>query len=332
MKLALGDADAVDDHEVRLGLCVSGDGLEIVGVDGTDAATLHLLEVHAALDGAHEQDDLDRLDVGSGGDHVDGDDDARVEAVAEGLNEVLGLGAGGLVGDLLAELVPLAKLLANDLDDVLGVGVVLGEDEGLRYVGSAGEDLGGDLVTEGADDGADLIGGDAASIEFVGSVLDVLVGTLPADFAGLSVAQTDHGGVLGFDDAAPLGDLRADAVDLEIDVDVVGDGFLVAVFHHQVLLKEAERVLGRGGGEADEVGVEVVEHLSPQRVDGAVAFVDDDDVEVLGRDRGIVDDGQWLLGQRGDFPVQGFFFQLGVEFRFALEHRVEALDGGDDHF
>jgi hypothetical protein len=28
--------------------------------------------------------------------------------------------------------------------------------------------------------------------------------------------------------------------------------------------------------------------------------------------------------------VEGFLLQLGIEFGFALEHRVEALDGGDD--
>jgi hypothetical protein len=48
----------------------------------------------AALHVAHEEQALQRLDVGAGGDHVHGDGDARVVAVAEGLDQVLGLDAG----------------------------------------------------------------------------------------------------------------------------------------------------------------------------------------------------------------------------------------------
>ena len=61
------------------------DGLEVVRVDDADAPPLHLLEEVPALDRPHEHDDLQRLDVGAGGDHVHGDDDARVVAVAERL-------------------------------------------------------------------------------------------------------------------------------------------------------------------------------------------------------------------------------------------------------
>ena len=85
----LAHADGVDDDEVVLGLGVGGDGLEVVGRDHAHAAAFHLLEEAARFDGAHEEDDFDRLDVGAGGDHVDGDGDARVVAVAEGGDEVL---------------------------------------------------------------------------------------------------------------------------------------------------------------------------------------------------------------------------------------------------
>ena len=58
--------------------------LQIVRLDDAHAAALHLLEEGAGFDRAHEEDDLDRLDVGAGGDHVHGDGDAGVVAVAEG--------------------------------------------------------------------------------------------------------------------------------------------------------------------------------------------------------------------------------------------------------
>ena len=45
-----------------------------------------------------------------------------------------GIGAVDLVGDLLGEVVALAEHLAGDVDDFLGVVVVLGEDQRLRHL------------------------------------------------------------------------------------------------------------------------------------------------------------------------------------------------------
>ena len=281
--LALGDADRVDDHEVGLGGGVLRDAAEVVGGHDADAAPLHLLEVAAALHRPHEHHDLDRLDVGAGGDHVDGDDDARVVVVAELGEEGLRRRAGGAVGDLLAEVVALAEFLADDRDDVIGVGVVLGEDERFRHLGAVREDLGLQLVAEGADDGADLVDGDDIAVELVRGVGEILVERLPAFLAGLLVAVLDLVRLL--DDGPFGGDAGADGVDVVGDVDVVADGVLVGVFHDEVLVEEAEGLLVRGGGEADEVGVEVVEHLPPEVEDGAVGLVDDDDVEGLDGDR-----------------------------------------------
>ena len=111
---------------------VVGDRLEVGVVDHPDAAAEHLLEVGAALHAAHEQQAFQRLDVGAGRDHVDRHDDPRVHRVAERLQQVLGLAVVGAVGDLRGELVALAEDLADDLHDVVGMGVVLGEDQRLR--------------------------------------------------------------------------------------------------------------------------------------------------------------------------------------------------------
>ncbi len=101
-------------------------------------------------------------------------------AVAKALDEVLGTHPGGAIGDLLGEFVALAELLAEDFDDVLRVGIVLGEDEGLGHLGAAGKDLGEELVLEGFDDGADLVRGDHVAVELVGIVGEILVEPLPA--------------------------------------------------------------------------------------------------------------------------------------------------------
>ena len=90
------------------------------------------------------------------------------------------------------------------------------------------------------------------------------------------------------------GDGGADAVHVVVDVDAVGHGLLVRVFHDEVLIEEAEGLLVGRGGEADEVGIEVFQHLRPEVVDGPVAFVGDDDVEGFNRNGRIVVNGLWL--------------------------------------
>jgi len=71
-------------------------------------------------------------------DHVDRDRDARVVVGAELANQLLRVGAVGLVGNLLREIVALPKDLADDADDLLGMMVVLAENQGLWYLAAAG--------------------------------------------------------------------------------------------------------------------------------------------------------------------------------------------------
>ena len=285
----LAHAHGIDDDEVILGLGVRRDALQVVRLDDAHAAALHLLEEGSRLHRAHEHDHFHRLDVGAGGDHVHRHGNARHGAGAELVDEVLGLRAGGAVGDLLGEVVALAELLAHDLDDVLGVRVVLCEDQRLRYPLAPREDLGEQLVAEGAHDGADLVRGDHVAVELIGVVCEVVVELLPALLA--RVALLDLHRVAGLDAGALLRDGGADAVDVVVDVHAVGHGHLVVVFHHQVLVEEPEGLLAGRGGEANEVSVEVLQHLRPQVVDRAVAFIGDDDVEGVDRDGGVVFDG-----------------------------------------
>ena len=121
-----------------------------------------------------------------------------------------------------------------------------------------------------------------------------------------------------------------DAVDVVADVDAIGDGLDMGILGDEVLVEEAEGGLAGGGGEADEEGIEVVEDLTPEVVDGTVAFVDDDEVEGLDRNAGIVGDGERLLsrGAAGAF-VAGVLVGLVVELVVVRELGVETLDGGD---
>ena len=159
---------------------------------------LHLLEKVAAAHVAHEEHDLDRLDVGAGGNHVHGHHDARVEAVAELRDQVLGLGPGGAVGDFLAEVVAGGKLLSDDANDVIGVAVVLGEDDGLWHVPPAREYLRRHPVAESLDDGAYLVLRHHVSVKLAGRVGQFLLQLLPAYLSRAAVAPVHrHAGLDG---------------------------------------------------------------------------------------------------------------------------------------
>src|SRR5262249_6878008 len=114
------------------------------------------------------------FDVGAGGDHVHGDGDAGIDAIAKTLDEIGWVRAGGAVGDLLAEVVSFAELFAHDLDDVVGVGVVFREDKCLRNYGAAGKDFSEQPVAKGSYHGADLIGRDNGAVELVFGVDQII--------------------------------------------------------------------------------------------------------------------------------------------------------------
>ncbi len=164
-----------------------------------------------------------------------------------------------------------------------------------------------------------------ARSSWLGGVGEVLVELLPARPAGLALAEL--GDDAGVDRRALLGDRGADAVDVEGDVDLVGDRLLVPVLHHEVLVEEPERLLVRRRGQADREGVEVVEHLPPEAVDRAVALVHDHHVERLRRDGRVVLDRHRL----GRQLVGGVLVRLRVELRVAAQDRVDPLDRRDRH-
>ena len=324
----LTHAHAVHDDKVGLADGVGRHGLQVGGVAHAHAPAFHLLKEVAAFHGAHEHHNFHRFDVGAGGDHVHGDGNARKVAVAKGADQVLGLGTGAAVGDFLGKVVALAKLFAQDFDNFFGVVVVFGKHQGFGHLGAAGEDLARQPVAKGADDGANLVGGLHGTVQRVGVVGQVFVQRLPAGAAGEAVAVAYR--VAGLNLAAGLGHLGADAVHVVIDVDAVSHSLRVAVFHDQVLVEEAKGLLGRGGGQADQVGVKVLQHLAPQVVDAAVRLVGHDDVKSLNGKRRVVGNGLGLLEQAAEHAVGAVLVVLRAELA-PFQQAEQALDGADQH-
>ncbi len=265
--------------------------LEVGVVHHPDAASDHLLEVGPALDRAHEQQTLQRLHIGPGGDHVDRDNDPRVERVAEQLQQILGLAVAAAIGDLGGEIVALTEDFADHLHDVVGMGVVLGEDQCLGYRRTPREQLREELLLECRENSADLVRRHHCAVELPARVLDRFIHRLPSELARHAVAIA--GELTRLDLRSALGDRGLDDVDREVHVHAVRDRQLVAVLHHEVLAEKAKRLLRRRRCQPDQVRVEVLEHLPPHPIDRAVALIDDDHIErvrrklrvVLDRDR-----------------------------------------------
>ena len=241
-------------------------------------------------------------------------------------------GIAGTVGDLDRSLVAEAELFAHDLDDVIRVAVVLGEDQRLRDIDEkavgallpVGEH-GRKRVPQRPHDRADLVGRHDAAVQLGGVVVHVLVDQLEALLAGQAVAELrDEPGRHG---AAALGDLGADAEHVEVHVHPVRHRLGVAVLGDQVLLEEGEGLDTRRGGQADDERVEVLQHLPPHPVNGAVALVDDDHVVGLDGHRRVVDHLHRLLGRHLE---AGLLVDRLVDL-LAPQQRVQPLDRRDVH-
>jgi hypothetical protein len=96
-----------------------------------------------------------------------------------------------------------------------------------------------------------------------------------------------------FNFATLLGDLRFDAINFVTNIHTIGNGALMVVFGDEVLVEKADGLFGRRSGETDEKGVEVFEHLPPEPVDGAMAFVGDNEVKHFDGNGGIVGNFLW---------------------------------------
>ena len=206
------------------------------------------------------------------------------------------------------------------------MGVVLGEDERFRDLSAVRKRGGQQALPKLLQHGANLALGHDVPVHLVGGVGEVVLQQFQAFLARQLVALGHVGRVLaGFDGGAFFGNARLDAVNVEIHVHAVQHGLVVAILHHQILVEEAQHLAGWRGGEADQESVEVQQHLAPQIVDGAVALVDDDEVEELRRNLGVVGHRRRLALPCGVLEC-GVVLVAGVVVRLAFQHGEQPLD------
>ena len=89
----------------------------------------------------------------------------------------------GLIRDLLAEVVALAEHFAADVNDVFGVGIILGEDQGLWNQRAVREKFGKDDVPVSAQDRANLIGDNDGAVKVLRRVVEIVREHFLAGFA-----------------------------------------------------------------------------------------------------------------------------------------------------
>jgi len=196
------------------------------------------------------------------------------------------------------------------------------------WPGRGGKIIGEQPVPERLKHQLELPDADHAVADLGARVAEVVVQLLISLPLGAPVPARHNGA--GLDGVALVGLLGADAVHLEVDVDVVGDGLLVGVLAHQVLVEEPERLFDGGGGQPGQVDVEVLQYRPPPPVDRPVALVHDDQIECLRRHLRVVADLDHLVGVV--VPVVGGIIDIRARHRCAAKNGVQALHGGDDDF
>ena len=259
------------------------DLLQIVLAQCPGAPALHLLEIIFAADIPHENQALNGLHVRTRGDHIHSDGNSGIVAVAEFAQGFLGILGG--IGDLFAEIIALAKFLPDDLDNIVGVTVALGKNQGLGHFPPPGKQGCIQVVPECPDHRADLAGIYNIPVKLGGAVVHVLVQLRPALLPGHAVAVLHH---LLQNRAALPADLSLNQENILTDVDAIDDGLLPGILTDNVLVKVCQRPLVRGGGQANLESVEVFQNLLPHVIDGAVALVNNDNIKEFRRIFGVV--------------------------------------------
>ncbi len=210
--------------------------------------------------------------------------------------------------------------------------VALGEEQQLGDLRAAREEFGEQFLTDRAQHRADLIRHHHVPVERTGGVAEILIEGLPALHAGEPVALDHPQPRLGLHRGALFPHGRADLIHPEGHVHLVAHRLHVGVLAHHVLLEPGIGVAVRCGGEADDRGVEILQHLAPEAVDRAVAFIHHDHIEKLRRDQRAVHHRLRTAHQGRAVAIKGrFLLQLLGKLRLALEDRIQPLDRGDHH-
>ena len=150
----------------------------------------------------------------------------------------------GFVSDFFAKFVALPELFPHHFDDVVGVAVVFGKNQGFGHFLTIWE-YHRQLVAERPNNGADLAWIDNIPVELLGGIGLIAILLLPAFTACGAFAVFDQ--LFGFEFAAIQADFGIDQIDFIAYVYAIGNGLLVAVFADDILIEKTKSAVVRCG-------------------------------------------------------------------------------------
>ena len=253
----------------------------------TRVASEHLHPEDARLDRAQEDDELQRGNVHAGGEHVHGDDDLGIGAVAEFADALERAVHVRVAGDFLDEVVALAEHFAAGFHQLIGVrgvrDVVDGEDE--NFWKMAGRLLVRVSVLRYLLDDFPIAlrRGDAA-LDVFGGKLPLVLQFIPLFLAGGGVNVADF--LALFEKRAVHAHVGFDGDGFVVHQEAIEDGLLNIVAEHR-RAKQRRGVRCRRGREANLDGVEMRERVAPEtrllQSIAAMTFVRDDEIKGVNR-------------------------------------------------
>ena len=215
------------------------------------------------------------------------------------------------------------------MNDIVGVFLVECEDKRLgqivevRITLRVGKHLGIDSILVCLKDEFDLRRVDDAAVQFLFGVFLSLGDINLLHLAGINSLLAD---ILPLKNSTTmLGLLSLDAIGTASDIHMIGDRLLQRIVDHTVLVEVCECLRCGSGCKTNlDSTIEIVKDGTPTAVNGTVALVYDDKVEVIAWQIEFATEGD---GCRFGIAVEIRFRVLFVCNGFAVEKREQALNG-----
>ena len=300
-----------------------GDFLQVLFTQHTSASAFHLFKVVFTAYITHENQALDWLYIGACGNHIHRDGNTRVIIIAEGTQHRFRVVSG--IGDFAAEVIAFAKLLTDNLNDVIRMAVRLCKNQCLWHFFSAWEQCGEQIILKGTDDRAYLTWVDNVPVKLGWLIIHILVQLFPSFGSGQTVTVFNQ---LFHQMSAVFAHLCFNEKDILANVNAVNDSLFSWVLADNILVEKRKSTVIRGGGQANDKGIKIGQHLAPHIINGAVAFIHDNAVKELRRIFLVVHHLFGSLALCRNKLRKGFFLDRFVQF-FALQDGVHSLNGAD---
>ena len=251
------------------------------------SAPLHLSIQRIRLDIAHKHDHFERLDIRTRSNQRYSNSNAEFLVIAELPYQFVAI--SGRIGNLLHEfvIVPTENLFCN-FDDIACMSIVQRKNERFRQIVHIrfalwiDEHFGIYCIPIGFKNQLYLCRIDYAAIQLCFSICRFFARFYILNRAGISGYLFYF---LPFTNCSSiLGSLRFDSVYTIIHIYTIGDRFFERVVYNAVIIEECQCFRRRRSRQTDHFcRIEIIEHFSPTTIDRAMTLINDNHIEIVGR-------------------------------------------------